>query len=322
MLTQTNKCKNCQKDFVIEYNEKGSGSKAKLQRSLCSNECRCEWQVKQAKLDVQTTGKISTNCVICNKQFWIYPSHIAGHITCSKECANKNRSLKARKHKIIDINCKTCGKLFSVKENSKRKFCSPLCFSNDKKKNRVHYNCVICNKEMEVRKSHYSESNKCCSKLCQNQAQSRGLIIGHVQGGKAGYRLDIENSPYFKSSFEADYYRYCLYKNVSMEYEKRTLRATIDDKIRSYTPDFFLIDEDCYLELKGMKPGTSKISQQINSNSEVRDFLISQGEKIKILYMEDFYNELIANGLWKIIPNLERRNYNGTKHLIKTHSSN
>jgi hypothetical protein len=319
MLTCVKKCKNCQHDFIIEYNENGSGSKARLRRTLCSNECHREWSIKQSKLDVQTAGKIQTNCIICNKQFWIYPSHILGHITCSKECANKNRSLKAIKYQMIDVACKICGKIFSIREDSKQKYCSPECFSLSRRNGQI-IKCIICEKEFYVKKSYFT-STRCCSKLCQNQAQSCGIIKGHVQGGKAGYRLDIENSYYFKSAFEADYYRYCLYQNINVEYEKRTLHVTINDKLRSYTPDFFLIDENCYLELKGMKLGTSKISQQINSNSNARDLLIAQGEKIKILYMEDFYNELVANGLWNVIPNLERRNYNGTKYLIKTHNS-
>jgi hypothetical protein len=144
-----------------------------------------------------------------------------------------------------------------------------------------------------------------------------GLIKGHVNG-RSGYRTDLSSSWYFKSSFEADYCRYLLNQNIKFDYESKTFQVNLNDRVVYYTPDFYLQDENVYVELKGVRIGKSRFSKLVNSNAVARDLVTEV--KIKVIYMKDFYVDLRKSGLYDSIPNLENRDYAKTKHLIKKHS--
>ena len=68
---------------------------------------------------------------------------------------------------------------------------------------------------------------------------------------KSGKRKDL-NDQFFRSRTEANYARYLNLRECKWKYEKKTF---IFHKIKrgtmSYTPDFYLPDEDTYIEVKG-----------------------------------------------------------------------
>lgn len=68
---------------------------------------------------------------------------------------------------------------------------------------------------------------------------------------KSGKRPDLNNT-YFRSSWEANIARYFNFVGIKWEYEPK---AFVFDTIRrgsvSYTPDFYLPDEDRWVEVKG-----------------------------------------------------------------------
>ena len=87
--------------------------------------------------------------------------------------------------------------------------------------------------------------------------------------GIAGYRSDIKGNYRFKSRLEADYARYLEFNNIEYEYEVTTFALKIDNKRRYYTPDFYLIKEDKFIDLKCAK---EKI--HLYNNIEKIDLLI------------------------------------------------
>ncbi len=137
--------------------------------------------------------------------------------------------------------------------------------------------------------------------------------------GRSGWRLDIVDSPYFKSSLEADYARYCNYSNIKYEYEKHVFEVKLSESTKFYTPDFYLPETDEFIELKGVRLSANAFSKKINSNSHVREALQAQGTRIKVIYMDDFYSFLREHHLYDKIPNLENKHYGNTACFIKTH---
>lgn len=68
---------------------------------------------------------------------------------------------------------------------------------------------------------------------------------------KQGKREDLNNT-FFRSAWEANYARYLNYINVEWDFEPKTfIFEQIKRGTRSYTPDFYLTEEDRWIEVKG-----------------------------------------------------------------------
>lgn len=304
-------CKQCNEKFFIEYEPQGSGSGNAQRKSYCSDFCKKKW-LKNPENGLKQT----VICVICKKKIFLPPSHAKTQTTCSKECYGKKMSITNRKYEIIEKECLSCKLKFKCNSNSLRKFCTPKCCSTFKI-NRVEVTCEVCEKKFHVKMSW--KTMRFCSVLCRRRGQSLGLVKAHTNG-RTGWRSDIHNSPYFKSSLEADYARYCIYLNVPFKYEYKVFDVKVEDKKRFYTPDFYLPETDEYVELKGIElQQDNQFSQKLNTNSSARKILEESGLKIKVLYMKDFYSSLKELGLYDRIPNLENKDYAATKHLISTY---
>lgn len=75
---------------------------------------------------------------------------------------------------------------------------------------------------------------------------------------KSGKRKDLNNT-YFRSSWEANIARYYNYLGIKWEYEPKTfIFQNITRGSVSYTPDFYLPEEDKWVEVKGWMDGKSK----------------------------------------------------------------
>ena len=303
-------CKHCQAQFFVEYEKNGTGSGHVAKSQYCSPECKKKWY------KIPHNGKKEEIvCKICGKKFYLPASQAKNRVTCSKACYGRHMSSVNKKYDVINKSCLICEEFFTVSENSQQKYCSPKCFSVSIT-NKKEFVCEICKKSLQVKQS---SANRFCSRVCSRKAQSLGLIKAHTHG-RSGWRLDIVDSPYFKSSLEADYARYCNYSNIKYEYEKRVFEVKISPgSVRFYTPDFYLPETDEFVELKGVRLGVNSFSKKINSNSQAREALQSQGVRIKVIYMDDFYSSLKEQQLYDKIPNLENRNYGNTVRFIKTH---
>lgn len=302
LIEATKNCIICGAKFCVSYFPIGIGSANVLRKKYCSIEC---------KNNTKTKSKIEKKCEVCSKSFLTFQS------VNKKCCSQKCKGIAHRGERVlhIDRNCEFCGKQFRLPLNNTQKFCNPECFANSSKR-RTILTCLVCSKEFSV-KTGLASSRKHCSRKCQFHSQSSGVIKVNVSG-RQGSREDLNHSDIFKSSYEADYMRWCNYNNIIVKYSPKTFVLQLNGKQKHYTPDFFRIEDEMYIELKGIrKVEGNKCSERINSNFESFLQLQSSGTKIEIIYMEDFYNSLRLSGQYILIPNLENRNYAATKCLIR-----
>lgn len=285
------KCLYCKKDFWIDYKVGSSGSANCLRKKYCSAKCK---RLFQKTIE---GNRVELICEVCKIPFYLPPSLINSNSKCcSKKCKDKRHGNLLLRKEIKK--CLYCKQDFLAR--TKQKYCNTNCFELSKKKEMP--NCLICGKPVKRFKRKY------CSKDCASEAQSKGLIKCHLIGNK-GYRLDISDKCYFKSSLEADYARYLIYKNIKFEYEKKTFKIQMDI-MRNYTPDFYLIDEKKYVDTKGIK------KPELYYNILKINELNKNGENIEIIYGVDFYAKLRKEKLYELIPNLENRDKKKVNHLI------
>lgn len=298
------KCVGCNKDFYLET-KSGSGGTASLRRKYCSDSCKRTYKIKNGK-----NNYIVVSCLICFKDIKKFPSLIKNNNFCSKNC--QNIWLNGIK-KILVKQCLICNKNYDCISSSiagrNRKFCSTKCaYKQKKKKIGKNILCLNCNKEFYCNR--YSlNTRKYCSNPCQFESQSKG-IKKIPTNGRSGFRKDLPNNEYFKSSLEADYARYLIKNSIKYEYEKQTFTVVVKGKNKFYTPDFFLVEQNKYIELKGSMTRT-----KYNKNLDSVDYLISNGIKIEVLYMKDFYDFLKKTGEYKHMF-LEAKNYKKSKDIL------
>ena len=305
------KCEHCGVDIVIERTKTGSGSGNVFSRKYCSIKCKTISNKNNPK------DKIHKVCPICGKKFM---KHKSGEwiSCCSKECGYKLRHKKTMDKNRKTKKCVKCGKDFITYRNNK--FCSLACsdsghefFSKTNRipryAERVEVKCAICNKPKQITWYQWGRNKYkrwYCSKECQNVAQSKGICPMHYNG-RTGYRIDLNDGNYYKSSFEADYARYLNHIGVVFKYEPRTFRL----KNRAYTPDFYIISEDKYIELKGYIKGYNNLK----SVKKIK----KQGINCEVIFMNNFYKMLEKQQLRHKIKNLEKYDYRVTKRLIIKH---
>jgi endogenous inhibitor of DNA gyrase (YacG/DUF329 family) len=299
------KCIECDKDFFIEIKQ-GSGGTSPLRKKYCSDVCKRAWKKKNGN-----NNFIKVICDTCGKEVLKFPSLVKNNNYCSKQC--QNIALNGIQ-KIENKNCLVCGEEYRAITSSivgnKKKYCSQKCSKTIKKpKTGKTINCLNCNQGFYVRK--YQESTrKYCSDPCQFEAQSKG-IKRIPTNGRCGFRKDLPEDQYFKSSLEADYARYLIKQNILYEYEKHTFKILVEGREAFYTPDFYLLEEDRFIELKGAR---DKI--KYNKNLKSVESLAQTGKKIEIIYMKDFYEDLRSTGLYDTMF-LEVKNYKTSISIIK-----
>lgn len=302
-MTKILECKNCKKKIKISFLKNDQSSAAKCKKKYCSIECKKEFLKNNG-----TPNSIRLICNCCNKTYFKPKSTGKNSKYCSRICQNKKQAESSKK-KRKSIVCKFCSSTFKIIENSKQKYCSLKCSSSLKKTPMKDFTCLVCNKTTKIK---INDTRKYCGRNCQYKAQSLGLIKIPTNG-RSGYRVDLPSNFYFKSSLEADYARYLHYHNIDFNYEPKCF--TLQDKegnTRRYTPDFYIKEEDCYVETKARRR-----DGKYERNIECVQILANLGYNIKVVYMKEFYDKLKEDNEYDKIPNLERRNYKGTKQLIR-----
>jgi len=246
-----------------------------------------------------TSRSVILECTVCKKEYSKPKSRAEKSKFCSKSCKDKSST----KYKISK--CIACEEKFQAKRG--KKFCSRECYLKETKKERVDLKCEYC--AVEYQKP-LGQETKYCGKECQNKAQSSGL---HEipSNGRLGFRYDLPNNYFFKSSLEADYARWCEATNKPYVYEHKTFTVQYEGREKQYTPDFYHPDEDRYVELKAIRR-----DRKFNSNLLAADILKMQGLNIDVLLMHEFYKLIKQSGHYWSIDNIENKNYHGTRHLI------
>lgn len=130
--------------------------------------------------------KVLSKCPACGIEFAHYPSRPAKH--CSNKCAGLANAgnLGARilrKYEKVTMPCEGCGTPITDTTKARRRFCSLPCYGKwmvatgkilrnnpnfrqgVKPVTRVTIDCAICEKPMELKKSH-AKRRRCCSLRC------------------------------------------------------------------------------------------------------------------------------------------------------------
>lgn len=295
-------CKNCNLGFVINFKMSDQGSIAKCNRLYCCNKCKKAYLKKNG-----SKNSIKLRCKHCSNVYFKPKSLSINSKFCSRICQNRsyaNENQKDRKQ----INCKVCDKVLSVIENSKRKYCSHKCSHLGQKGNTKIFKCAVCKQEKVILEN---DNRTYCGRNCQYKAQSLGMIKIPTKG-RSGYRIDLPATMYFKSALEADYARYLKFLNIDFKYECKCFELDDSGKKRRYTPDFYIDKEDMFVEMKA-----GRKDKKFSKNLECVQLVKNRGYNIKVIYMSEFYDMLKKENLYEEIPNIERRNYKKTKHLIR-----
>lgn len=102
---------------------------------------------------------------------------------------------------------------------------------------------------------------------------------------KAGRRADLDNT-YFRSSWEANMARYYNFAKIKWEYEPKIFYFEgIKRGTTSYTPDFYLPEEDRWVEVKGYMDDKSKVRLK-----RFAKYYPEEYNKLEIITKEE-YNE-------------------------------
>lgn len=155
------------------------------------------------------------------------------------------------------------------------------------------------------------------SKIAVESIKSRPHIITRSRTGisTAGNRDDLDGQ-YFRSSWEANYARFLNFNGIKWEYEKKTFWfEKIRRGVRSYTPDFFLLNEKVYHEVKGW--------MDKKSATKLKRMRIYYPDETVVVIGREFFKSANKQGLCRIIPHWECRHkkHNGTAqlHLSPSH---
>lgn len=187
-------------EFICEYCGK-KAYKSKYEYNLakkhfCNDECRRGYEKRNVTI---------YKCEYCGKEFHRSSIRQNEHTFCSKECANKGRSVYQGKEKhprynSIKVKCEVCGKEILVSEykqnNHKHFYCSRECADKgysvynkdytrkpikriktpiEKNDKYIKVKCDYCGREFYRLKS--SLGNKCfCNTKCAGKWQSLHLI--------------------------------------------------------------------------------------------------------------------------------------------------
>ena len=115
------------------------------------------------------------------------------------------------------------------------------------------------------------------------------------QVSKGGWRDDLGR--FVRSSWEANYARFLTFSKVRWEYEPKTFWFPVKRGTRSYTPDFYLPDEDAYHEIKGWLDPKSmtKLKRMAKYYPDVKIVVIGGR----------WFSDANRKGLCRLIPNWE-----------------
>jgi len=97
-----------------------------------------------------------------------------------------------------------------------------------------------------ARKQKISESMK-------KNPNAGGLREGSGRGLKTWYDSKTAGRVYLRSTYELAYAQWLDENNINWIANKKFFEYEFEGQIRKYYPDFYLIDTDCYIEIKGYK---------------------------------------------------------------------
>lgn len=224
------------------------------------------------------------NCLVCSGEV----SRRGGKKYCSFRCYWSRPTTK----KSVNCSCVVCGKVVTVtgygKKTSLRKLCSLSCIgefnrkriSGTKDASLYHeVTCKICKKQFEALKSR--KKREFCSRNCRSKYAWKHLNLSKKMVSK---RYEVQTKLgiiIVRSRWEAIFIKNFLEKkNLRWEYEMRTI--SLPDG-HTYTPDFYLEDDDVFIEIKGYERGPSLENVNIARNMGYK-ILYLNGKTLEKVY--------------------------------------
>lgn len=119
--------------------------------------------------------------------------------------------------------------------------------------------------------------DKIKSTISKNK-RNGGLRLGSGRGVKTWYESPIAGRVYLRSSYELIFAKWLDSNLINWKANSECFNYRYNDKNFKYYPDFYLIDTDEYIEIKGFKTD--------RDISKWRDF----PHKLRIMYREDLIN--------------------------------
>jgi len=217
--------------------------------------------------------KIEKICIECGKTFECdsFPSKRERKL-CSLSCTsiygNKNR----KGYRDITLSCAECGKEFvrrkgDIHKKSIKHFCSKICSSNHKKGDKRN------NTSISLKKAYSSGKTKPTCRKYRN----------------GGYRDDLKI--YVRSNWEANFARILTFQGKTWVYEPMVFTLLNGS---TYRPDFYLPEENKFVEVKGYWIGKAK--EKYTEFSKSHNTVLIDEKKYNIL-REKYKNTVLWEGV-------------------------
>lgn len=153
------------------------------------------------------------------------------------------------------FSCEICSKLIETSPSKNRRFCSQKCTNKWKKeaykKQRVEYiivECGCCGKELERQPSKVNKRNY-CNKSCRGKHIWEMESLSQKMVYKPCHGMIGNKKMWFRSKWELVFVQDFLEASgLVWDYEPKSFQLLDGSK---YTPDFYIQDDDVYVEIKG-----------------------------------------------------------------------
>lgn len=237
-------------------------------------------------------------CKHCNTIFLAYRSQ--NKKFCSIICRDKNRKETCGTWK----QCQKCDQKFKQRKSTQR-FCSKKCFSNSQY---IEIKCIFCEKQFIALST---KNRKFCSKSCF-QTNRRGKPhmseVGKEKNSKSR-QIDWSRGVYSNASvgktkwhdhtkpcgekirlqgtWELKYAMWLDEHDIAYTAHKGSLwyEHPISKKQKIYMPDFWLVDEQTYVDVKNdylLKVDSEKINAVRKSNPNIKLKIVSKTDLINL----------------------------------------
>ena len=196
--------------------------------------CSIKQEIKKKQIEDHT-------CPVCNR-------YISNHI---KEHINVCDGSGTKMHRILDDTRteeeKREQKRQRNSERTKKMWLNPLYREAITSKLKNASKGIASSHEKEV------ERKQKISNTMKNNPNAGGLRIGSGRGKKMWYSSPIAGNVYLRSTYEFRYVKHLDEKQISWKGNIIGFPYVWENTVHHYYPDFYLEDENCYVEVKGFK---------------------------------------------------------------------
>jgi len=179
--------------------------------------------------------KPGKRCYSCNRKHQLKINPLIG-----KKNPNWKGGIIFKKHF-----CEHCGKEISISSWYKNKLCNSCSRGGS---NNCNWKgglpkCIDCGKKLSTYTA--TRCKKCANKHNSGKNHHNyGKSVKNIKKIKYG-------SIWFRSSWEANFAKWCDLSGIKWEYEPKAFELIIKNKETTYTPDFYLPEFDLWIEIKG-----------------------------------------------------------------------